>query len=69
MRRDGNVVPAQIPNVSDDGFAIRLLDHARLDAAITVRFSIPGAKEPVVAIATVCWSTEPIFGMKFISMG
>lgn len=69
IRRDGKVIPAQILNVSDGGLAMRLLDRARLHGAVTVRFSIPGTEnKAITAMAAACWSTEPIFGMQFISM-
>lgn len=68
VRRAGRVVPAQILNVSDGGLAIRLLDRGRLHSAVTIRFSLPGGERPVIAVAAVCWSTEPIFGMQFINM-
>lgn len=67
--RDGTAVAAQILNVSDGGFAMRLLDRAHLHGAVTVAFSLPGPKRVVVAgTAVACWATEPIFGMKFVSM-
>jgi hypothetical protein len=47
---------------------LRVSGCARLHSAVTIRFSLPGGKKPVVAVAAVCWSTEPIFGMQFISM-
>jgi hypothetical protein len=68
IRRDGKVVPAQILNVSDGGLALRLLDRAHLHGAVTIRFTIPGAGKPLTLTAAPCWSTEPIFGMQFISM-
>lgn len=67
--RDGKIVPAQIFNVSDGGLALRLLDHADLGGALTIRFAIPGAKaRAVVARVVVCWATAPIFGMQIVEM-
>jgi ActR/RegA family two-component response regulator len=67
--RDGSTVAAQILNVSDGGFAMRLLDRAHLHGAVTIWFIIPGPKRTVITgSAAPCWSTEPIFGMKFVSM-
>lgn len=67
--RDGTTVPAQILNVSDGGFAMRLLDRAHLHGAVTIAFTIPGPKTIVIAGTAVArWATEPIFGMKFVSM-
>lgn len=67
--RDGATIPAQILNVSDGGFAMRLLDRAHLHGAVMIEFMIPGAKRTVItASAAPCWSTEPIFGMKFVNM-
>lgn len=69
MLRDGSTVAAQILNVSDGGFAMRLLDRAHLHGAVTISFVIPGPKRIVVAgYAVARWCTEPIFGMKFIRM-
>jgi hypothetical protein len=67
--RDGATVAAQILNVSNGGFSMRLLDRAHLHGAVTVWFIIPGPKRIVITgSAVACWSTEPIFGMKFVSM-
>ena len=67
--RDGATIPAQILNVSDGGFAMRLLDRAHLHGAVTIWFIIPGAQRSVITVsAAPCWSTEPIFGMKIVSM-
>jgi ActR/RegA family two-component response regulator len=67
--RDGTTIAAQILNISDGGFAMRLLDRAHLHGAVTIWFIIPGAKRTVITgSAAACWSTEPIFGMKFVSM-
>lgn len=67
--RNGTAVAAQILNVSDGGFAMRLLDRAHLHGAVTIWFIIPGPKRTVITgSAAACWSTEPIFGMKFVSM-
>src|SRR5579872_6920736 len=58
--RDGTTVAAQILNVSDGGFAMRLLDRAHLHGAVTIRFIIPGPKRIVITgSAVACWSTEP----------
>lgn len=67
--RNGTTVAAQILNVSDGGFAMLLLDRAHLHGAVTIWFIIPGPKRTVITgSAAACWSTEPIFGMKFVSM-
>lgn len=67
--RDGKVIPAQILNVSDGGLCLRLLDRAHLHGAVTVRFNIPGEQPRTITLtAAVSWSTEPIFGMQFVSM-
>jgi PilZ domain len=67
--REGTTIPAQILNISDGGFAMRLLDRAHLHGAVTVWFILPGPKRTVITgSAAPCWSTEPIFGMKFVSM-
>jgi ActR/RegA family two-component response regulator len=67
--RDGNIIPAQIFNVSDGGLALRLLDHADLHGAVTIRFVIPGTKAgAIVAKVAVCWATAPIFGTQFVDM-
>ena len=67
--RDATTVAAQILNVSDGGFAMRLLDRAHLHGAVTIWFISPGPKRTVITgSAAPCWSTEPIFGMKFVSM-
>ena len=69
VRRDGKVVPAQILNVSDGGLAIRLLDRAHLHGSVTIRFTLPNTQRTVIsAVALLCWSREPIFGMKFFGM-
>ena len=67
--RDGTTVSAQVLNVSDGGFAMRLLDRAHLHGAVTIWFTIPGPKRIVITgYAVARWCTEPIFGMKFVSM-
>ena len=67
--RDGTTVAAQILNVSDGGFAMRLLDRAHLHGAVTIWFTIPGPKRIVITgYAVARWCTEPIFGMKFVNM-
>lgn len=67
--RDGSTVAAQILNVSDGGFAMRLLDRAHLHGAVTIWFVIPGPQRIVLTgYAVARWCTEPIFGMKFIRM-
>lgn len=67
--RDGTTVAAQILNVSDGGFAMRLLDRAHLHGAVTIWFTIPGPKRIVITgYAVARWCTEPIFGMRFVSM-
>jgi hypothetical protein len=48
---------------------MRLLDRGHLHGAVTIWFIIPGPKRIVITgSAAACWSTEPIFGMKFVSM-
>lgn len=67
--RDGTTVAAQVLNVSDGGFAMRLLDRALLHGVVTIWFTIPGPKRIVITgYAVSRWCTEPIFGMKFVSM-
>lgn len=67
--RDGTTVAAQILNVSDGGFAMRLLDRANLHGVVTVWFTIPGPKRIVITgYAVARWCTEPIFGMKFVRL-
>ena len=61
------MIAAQVLNVSDGGLAVRLLDKARLHGPVTVKFSVPG-ENAITAMATVAWSTEPIFGLKFFAM-
>lgn len=69
VRRDGKVVPAQILNVSDGGLALRLLDRAHLHGSVTIRFTLPNTQRTIIsAVALLCWSREPIFGMKFFGM-
>lgn len=69
VRRDGKVVPAQILNVSDGGLAIRLLDRAHLHGSVTIRFTLPDTRRTAItAVALLCWSQEPIFGMKFFGL-
>lgn len=69
VRRDGKVVPAQILNVSDGGLAIRLLDRAHLYGSVTVRFTLPDTQRTAItAVALLCWSREPIFGLKFFGL-
>ncbi len=67
--RDGRVLPAQILNVSERGVALRRLDGAQLHGSATIRFVPPnGGKKLITAVAIVCWSREPIFGMKLFGM-
>jgi PilZ domain len=69
IRRDGTVISAQILNVSDGGLALRLLDRAHLHGSVTIRFRIPNAKETIItAVALICWSRGPVFGIKFFGM-
>ena len=69
VRRDGKVIPAQILNVSDGGLALRLLERARLHDSVTLRFALPSAQQRLItAVAVLCWSREPIFGMKLFGM-
>lgn len=69
IRRDGTIISAQILNVSDGGLALRLLDRAHLHGSVTVRFSIPNAKRTIItAVALICWSRGPVFGIKFFGM-
>lgn len=69
VRRDGQIIPAQILNVSDGGLALRLLDHAHLSGSVNIRFTIPNAERNVImAVAVLCWSRDPIFGMKLFGM-
>jgi PilZ domain-containing protein len=69
VRRDGRVIPAQILNVSNGGLALRLLDGAPLYGSVTVRFYIPSTQKTLItAVALLCWSREPVFGMKFFGM-
>ena|SRR5438105_5737833 len=69
VRRDGKIIPAQILNVSDGGLALRLLERAHLQDSATLRFALPSAQQTVItAIAVLCWSREPIFGMKLFGM-
>jgi hypothetical protein len=49
--------------------ALRLLDREQLDGSVTIRFALPNAQEtPITAVAVLCWSREPIFGMKLFGM-
>lgn len=69
VRRDGKIVPAQILNVSDGGLALRLLDQASIHGSVSIRFAIPNAERTLItAVAVLCWSRPPIFGMKFFGM-
>jgi len=69
VRRDGKVIPAQILNVSDGGLALRLLEPAHLHDSVTLRFLLPSARRTLItAVAVLCWSREPIFGMKLFGM-
>jgi DNA-binding response OmpR family regulator len=69
IRRDGTTISAQILNVSDGGLALRLLDRAHLHGSVTLRFSIPDAKRTfITAIALICWSRGPVFGIRFFGM-
>lgn len=69
LRRDGKVIPAQLINVSQGGLALRLLDRANLDGSVTIRFPLPNPQQTLIAaVAILCWSREPIFGMKLFGM-
>ncbi|MCU1271662.1 MAG: response regulator receiver protein [Acidobacteriaceae bacterium] len=69
IRRDGTVISAQILNVSDGGLALRLLDRAHLHGSVTIRFTLPNTKGTIVtAVALICWSRGPVFGIKFFGM-
>lgn len=69
IRRDGTTISAQILNVSDGGLALRLLDRAHLHGSVTLRFSLPDAKRTfITAIALICWSRGPVFGIRFFGM-
>ena len=69
LLRDGQKVAAQILNVSQGGLAMRLLDRAHLYGPVTIEFTIPGTrKSQVVARAAASWSTERLFGMRYLSM-
>jgi DNA-binding response OmpR family regulator len=69
VRRDGEAIPAQILNVSDGGLALRLLERAHLHGSVTIRFRLPSAQQTLIAaVAVLCWSREPIFGIKLFGM-
>ena len=69
VRRDGSIIAAQILNVSDGGLALRLLDREQLHGSITIRFSLPNTQKTLItAVAVLCWSREPICGMKLFGM-
>jgi DNA-binding response OmpR family regulator len=69
LLRDGQNVAAQILNVSQGGLAMRLLDRAHLYGPVTIEFNIPGIrKSHVAARAAASWSTERLFGMRYLSM-
>jgi len=69
VRRDGAIISAQILNVSDGGLALRLLDRAHLHGSVTLRFTIPNAQQtPLTAVALICWSRGPVFGIRFFGM-
>lgn len=69
VRRDGTIISAQILNVSDGGLALRLLDRAHLHGSVTLRFAIPDARRTfITAIALICWSRGPVFGVRFFGM-
>ena len=69
FRRDGKVIPAQVLNVSEGGLALRLLDRGQLENSVTIRFPLPNAQQTLItAVAVLCWSQEPIFGMKLFGM-
>jgi DNA-binding response OmpR family regulator len=69
VRRDGTTTSAQILNVSDGGLALRLLDRAHLHGSVTLRFTIPDARRTfITAIALICWSRGPVFGIRFFGM-
>jgi hypothetical protein len=69
IRRDGTSISAQILNVSDGGLALRLLDRAHLHGSVTLRFTIPDARRTfITAIALICWSRGPVFGIRFFGM-
>jgi DNA-binding response OmpR family regulator len=69
VRRDGTTISAQILNVSDGGLALRLLDRAHLHGSVTLRFTIPDARRTfITAIALICWSRGPVFGIRFFGM-
>ena len=69
LLRDGKVIPAQLLNASEGGLALRLLDREQLAGSVTIRFTLPNAQRTVVtAVAVLCWSREPIFGMKLFGM-
>ncbi|HEX3740595.1 MAG TPA: PilZ domain-containing protein [Terriglobales bacterium] len=69
IRRDGTTISAQILNVSDGGLALRLLDRAHLHGSVTVRFSLPDVRRTfITAVALICWSRGPVFGIRFFGM-
>jgi DNA-binding response OmpR family regulator len=67
--RDGKVTSAQLLNVSEGGLSLRLLDRAHLEGSVTLRFALPNAPQTLISVtAVLCWSREPIFGMKLFGM-
>jgi len=69
LLRDGKAIPAQLLNASEGGLALRLLDREQLDGSVTIRFALPNAQQMLITVvAILCWSREPIFGMKLFGM-
>lgn len=69
IRRDGKVIPVQILNVSDAGLAFRLLDEGQVRGSVTIGFHVPNEQPtPVTAVAVICWSRGPLYGVKFLGM-
>jgi DNA-binding response OmpR family regulator len=67
--RDGKVIPARLLNASEGGLALRLLDREQLDGSVTIRFALRNAQQTIItAVAVLCWSREPIFGMKLFGV-
>jgi hypothetical protein len=66
--RDSRIIAAQIMNVSEGGLALRLLEQAHLDGSVTIRFHAPDSEKIITAVAVLCWSREPMFGMKLFGL-
>jgi len=68
-RAAGTIAAALSLNLSCDGMAIRTSGPLSRDAAVKVRFALPGAKRELETEGVVCWSEgRSGMGMRFTSV-